>query len=231
MLSKKRIGAGLWLLLAAWAPGTSAAEPAPYRPIAAEYETRVIQLAHRPQAQNRRWHLLRADRHIETWDAEDAQRHVWQRSPAGEVSYAHVFPAQQRVVDYAAGDLRALGRYPDWAQLAEVLEPGLLGRLQKTGTVKVLGRTAQRYQGQLDGVDLEVHWLESERLPALVRRGYGDRQVSIHLLALHPQDRSPWPPAETAAYTRLDYSDLGDLEADPFVQSLPARQGAAPHRH
>lgn len=201
--------------------------------VAAQYETRSIQLAHRPQVQTQRWYVLRSDQQIETWAEGGSERQVWRRSADGEISHARLFPADRRAVDYSAGDLRALGRYPHWRPLAEIIDVGLLERLKDTGTVSVLDREARRYQGQVDGVDLEIWWLPQERLPGLVRRVWGDREVSTHLLALYPLARAPWPPADVhvRGFTRLDYADLGDMEADPFVQKLHAAEAHAGHGH
>lgn len=216
------------------AAGQGAVATGPAPAVAAQYETRSIQLAHRPQARTQRWYLLRSERRIETWaeDAKDAgERQLWQRDTAGEIRHARLFPADRRVVDYQPGDLRALGRYPDWQRLGELIDAGLLDRLKDTGPVTVLNREARRYQGQIDGVDLEIWWLLRERLPALLRRGTGDREIALHLLALHPLADTPWPPADSDGFVHLDYTDLGDMEADPFVQRLHANEGHAKHGH
>lgn len=209
--------------------GAEATDPAPA--VAAQYETRSIQLAHRPQARTQRWYLLRSEQRIETWAEDASERQLWQRDADGEIRHARLFPADRRVVDYQAGDLRALGRYPDWRRLGELIDAGLLDRLKDTGPVSVLNREARRYQGQIDGVDLEIWWLPRERLPALLRRGFGDREIAVHLLALHPLARNPWPQADSRGYTHIDYTDLGDMEADPFVQKLHAAEAHAGHDH
>lgn len=197
--------------------------------IAAQYETRSIQLARRPQSGTHRWNLLRSAAQVEVWNEGDNQHQRWWQDDDGSIGYSRLFTQQRKSVDYTAGDLRALGRYPARQQLHSVIDPALLGRLRQTGSVAVLGREAQRYQGQVDGVDMEVWWLADLALPALVRRVYGDREVSIHLLSLRVAGAGASVFADTANYDHLDYADLGDMESDPFVQQLQLAEGG--HRH
>ncbi len=197
--------------------------------IAAQYETRSIQLARRPQASRHRWHLLRSARQVEVWNAGESQRQRWQRADPGAIEYSHLFTGARKSVDYTAGDLRSLGRYPDWKQLTGVIDPAVLRQLTRSGQVAVLGRQAERYLGQVNGVDMEIWWLAEVQLPALVRRVYGDREVSIHLLDLQTGEAVSPSFADSGDYDHLDYADLGDLEADPFVQQLQLAEGG--HRH
>ncbi len=193
--------------------------------VAAQYETRNIQLARRPKATSHRWYLLRTPRQVATWGEGRAQRQRWQRGVTGDIALSRIFPAEHKRVDYEPGDLRTLGRYPDWRRLQGIIAPGLLGRLQPSGSVAVLGRTAERYLGQVDGVDVEVLWLADLGLPALVRQVFGDREASLHLQALYTDDEAPWGFVDTANYDHLDYADLGDMEADPFVARISRAEG------
>ena len=197
--------------------------------IAAQYETRSIQLARRPQASRHRWHLLRSARQVEVWNSGGAQRQRWQRSTNGAIDYSRIFLQPRKSVDYTAGDLRSLGRYPDWGQLTGVIDPAVLRQLTPSGNVEVLGRQAERYLGQVNGVDMEIWWLSDLELPALVRRVHGDREVSIHLLDLQTGGAASQSFVDTGSYDHLDYADLGDMEADPFVQKLQLAEGG--HRH
>jgi len=191
-----------------------------YKPVAALYETRTIQLAHRPQANNQRWHLWRTASKIETQSADGSSGEVWLRDSNDNISMRRLFHKEKRIIEFTSGDLRTLSRYPEWTDRAELIEFGLLSRLKLTGTVMVLGHKAQRYQGQINGVDLEILWLAEYRLPALVRRVFAGREVSMHLLELHPLESSPWKQKDVSDYQAMDYADMGDNESDPFISSL-----------
>lgn len=191
-----------------------------YKPVAALYETRTIQLARRPQSNNQRWHIWRTARKIENQSTDGASGEVWLRDSKDNISMARLFHKEKRIIEYTSGDLRALGLYPEWNDRAELIDSSLLSRLKLTGTEMVLGYKAQRYQGQLNGVDMEILWLAEFRLPALVRRVLADRDISMHLLEIHPLASSPWKQKDISDYQAMDYADMGDNEADPFISSL-----------
>lgn len=217
-----------WVLIALSAcSATPPPEPAALREmgndapgVVALFETRIIRLARRPQSSQARWYWRRIPGRIVIQSAEGTSAEIWKRGDSGEISYHHVFFRDKKVVDYTAGDLRALGRYPDWQALASLIKPALLSRLKNTGTVRALDRQAERYQGQLDGVDYEILWLRQAQLPALVRQIQGDTEISLHLLELNPLTEAAWLPFDIRSFERLDYADLGDKEADPFVKKL-----------
>ncbi|HHM05062.1 MAG TPA: hypothetical protein ENJ19_04885 [Gammaproteobacteria bacterium] len=219
------MGGALFGVQAQAEDGAQASRPV----IAAQFETRSIQLARRPQASRHRWHLLRSVRQVEVWNEGEAQRQRWQRRANGVIDYSHLFLQPRKSVDYTAGDLRSLGRYPDWMQLRGVIDSAVLRQLTPSGNVEVLGRQAERYLGQVNGVDMEIWWLSDLELPALVRRVHGDREVSIHLLDLQTGGAASQSFVDTGSYDHLDYADLGDMEADPFVQKLQLAEGG--HRH
>lgn len=145
---------------------------------------------------------------------------VWLRDDKGNISLQRLFHKQQRSIEYAPSDLRSLGRYPEWKHRAQLVGPGLLSRLTKTDMVTVQGYKAERYQGQLNGMDIEILWLAEYRLPALVRRVVADREVSIHLLELHPLESAPWQAKDVSNYQTMDFADMGDNEADAFIAGL-----------
>lgn len=221
-------GAGLFLMTLLTAVPLHASDttlrlptPAVHLPaLSARYETRIIQLAHRPRAENHTWYLARDAHQVEVWNEAAVRRQVWHQADDGAVDYSRLFIRERKRVDYTAGDLRSLGRYPVWAQIYSVIDPAVLSQLKLTGKVRVLGRQAERYQGQVHGVDMEIVWLPDAALPALVRRVYGDSEVSMHLVALHTGKDAPWPRIDTRDYDAIDYADLGDMEADPFVRQL-----------
>ena len=141
---------------------------------------------------------------------------VWLRGNDG-LAHREVFPADARVVEYAPGDLRALGHTPDWARLRGLVDPGLRARLHAAGNARMAGIEAQRYRGGEGGGKVELDWLQDAGLPAFYRGGHGDARVELRLRSLQ---RRPVAQAFTATdgFRALDYTDIGDMELDPFAR-------------
>lgn len=189
--------------------------------VACHFATTVAVRGNRQHTQVNEWYLWREPSQVETCDKNGKRCEVWQRTQDGQVFYSRVFHNDKRVIEYMPGDLRALQRYPAWSHVASVIEPSLVkDQLRPTGQVSILGRQAQRYQGTVQGVTLDVWWLDREQLPALVQYVYPDRMVTLRLKKLYPLDESPWSRGRTAGYVHIDYADLGDKVSDPFVRRL-----------
>lgn len=197
--------------------------------IAGHFESRIIPEGNTSQEQTREWYLWRQPNQVETRETSGDTGQIWELSRNGQVSYLRIFHQEKRIIEYTSGDLRALQSYPGWLKLACLIDPILLKtQLQLNGSVETLGRQAQRYQGRVDEVEFEVLWLEKERIPALVRQMFANRQEIMQLKEIHSLHESPWPRSQISEYIHIDYADLGDKEADPFIHSL---QQGVEHAH
>lgn len=195
-------------------PGRLAGPP----PIACRFEWRVIPAGGEEQEVRSEWFLWRRPSLIEIRE-KGGVGEVWERGLDRRISYRRVFHEERRVIEYTPGDLRALRRAPDWARLSSLVDPDLLGRdLKRSGEEERLGRRAERYRGRLDGVEVELLWLPQERIPALIREIYPDRERQLRLIEMYPLEESPWPHGRFAEYRHTDYADIGDQEADPFLR-------------
>jgi len=193
----------------------------PLPAVACHFTSRVALRGQPPQVQEWDWYWWRQPDRVETQDTEGNTGQIWEVSKNGQVTYWRAFHKNKRVIEYTPGDLRALGQYPDWATITKVIDPTLLTTtLKPVGKEEILGRQAQRYQGQVNGVEFEVWWLDREQVPALVRQVSETREETLRLKEIHPLQQSPWARSQIVDYTRLDYADLGDKESDPFVRSL-----------
>ena len=152
---------------------------------------------------------------------------VWLRGSDG-LAHREVFPADARVVEYAPGDLRAIGHAPDWARLRGLVDPGLRERLRTAGVARVDGSEAQRYRGEEGDAKVELDWLQAAGLPARFHSGRGDARIELRLRSLQ---RLPAAQAFTATgdFRVLDYADIGDMERDPFARRH-IHMGAGGHR-
>lgn len=188
--------------------------------IACHFESSVSLRSATPQVHE--WYMWRQSFQVETREASGETGEVWQLSPNRQISYQLVSHKEKRVIEYTSGDLRALNRYPEWSRLASVIDPAILNKeLKPSGVAEILGRQSQRYEGRMNGVEIEVWWLDREQVPALVRQVYPDREVVLRLKAIHPLNKSPWPQNQTANYASMDYADLSDKQTNPFVRRFP----------
>ena len=166
--------------------------------------------------------LVRADKRVEYRFAGEPVR-VWEVGTDG-LLHREVFVADNHVVSYTPGDLRALGRNAEWAQLSHLVDPALRTQLRKHGTRKVSGASARRYEGDVQGVPVRLDWLEAAGLPARYRTGTGRNAYVLELRSLEqrPADKAF---TTTDGMREIDYADIGDMELDPFVRRY-IRQGA-----
>jgi hypothetical protein len=201
--------------------------------VACVFELSVFSEEQNPILPPRQWYLWRQSERVERQDIQQGESDIWQRGRDGQVFYERVFHRDRRIIEFVPGDLRALQKYPDWQKLLHVIDPAWLReKLQPTGTTTVLGRQAQRYQGRVEAIEVEVLWLEAEQLPALVRQKYPQREEVLRLRELYPLPHAPWPRANTEHYRRIDYADLGDMHNDPWVRRMQQGEQRIPmHRH
>ncbi len=157
---------------------------------------------------------------------------LWRQTPDG-IARLELFAAEKRSVAWAPGDLRTTGRMPQWEQLASPINPQLREKLQRDGSAKVLGLSAERYRGEsAEGRAIALDWLSGEGLPAYYRTGpakpkKGD--AGFYELKLVKLERVGAQTAFTATgdYRETDYADLGDMELDPFAAAYIKRNGHA----
>jgi len=221
------------------ASGEEAVTPpaAPLETVAPEvvclFENSVITYARRPQMKTSQFVFWRTRDEIRRQRIDGTEANYWRRHPDGTVSFHRLLPEHKRVVDYNEGDLKALQSLQSWEDLATFAEVrDLIGRLERDGEVEVreIGRTAERYIGQVDGVDIEIHWLPEEQVPALFRRGFPARLVTLRLVELATPGEAQWQRISDASFARYDYADIGDFEDDPVFGYLHAEHEHA-HGH
>jgi hypothetical protein len=198
-------------------------------PLAAHYTLRVNKL-------QTDWFLWRQNDLIETANVLAAEGTIWQRldNDAGYY-YRRVFHKDERVVEYAPGELKARHTEPEWQKLASVISPKTLEALRRVGDKPMFGQRAAHYVGRLDGQKIDLWWLETARLPARLHVVSAGRQMHMELREMHAGSPDTWPAAwprtneqKLAAYGLIDASDFGDMESDPFVAKVMQVDG---HEH
>lgn len=178
-------------------------------------------------------YLWREPNRVETRDANGDTGALWERGKDGGIFFRKLYHQAQKAIEYYPDDLRAAGSNLSWDAIESTFDSELSGRtLKRVGKEIYLDREAERYRGEVDGIVMEVVWLSRERVPALVRKTTSNRVNTLRLAEIWPIDKAPWPSsthAEIEQYQHLDFSDLGDMESDPFVKWVIGR--AHVHQH
>lgn len=194
-------------------------------PLAARYDLKSGKV-------NSDWYLWRSANRVEIADLTTGQNNIWERSGQHDYSYQRVFNKDQRVVEYSVGEIRTRHAEPDWSKLVSVVSPQLLKSLQRGESKIDFDQTAVHYTGLVNGQQVDLWWLEQAQLPAKLSIS-GQQSLEMTLREIHAQAPAAWPQAtdeKLAAYGRIDASDFGDMENDPFVARV-LRQDGHEHSH
>ena len=177
------------------------------------------------------WFMIREPQRIVTFNAGSRQGEVWARDAQGRIEYTRVFAEDRKILDYTDGQLKTLHMEPNWAQLTSILSPEAVAKLRKTGERKVMGQRALILEGNIDGVRTSLWWLPELQIPARLERGRGRTATRLVLREIHEQAPAAWNWVDESVldtYAKLDATDLGDMEYDPFVQKVMRQDG---HHH
>ena len=178
-------------------------------------------------------YLWRESDRVETRDEGGETGALWERSNAGVIFFRKLYHQAHKAIEYYPDDLRAAGNNLSWDAIASTFDPKLLGSaLKRVANENYLGREAERYRGEVDGVVMEVVWLTQERIPAMVTKTAANRVDTLRLAEIWPIEKAPWMRSTSVLleqYRHLDFTDLGDIESDPFVKSVVSN--AHDHHH
>jgi len=179
------------------------------------------------------WYLWRNTGRIETATVASGQNVIWEQHGPREFRQRVVFAGERRIIDYSPGEIRTRHAEPDWSQLTSVISPQLLGALRQGASRIQFGQRSTHYRGDVQGQKIALWWLKDWQLPAQLSIREHGRAFSLRLQEVHAVSPPAWPRAseeKTADYVLIDAADLGDMESDPFVARLLARE-AHPHAH
>lgn len=210
--------------------------------LTAEYETTVVsthgedhhqQQHQQPESeQNYQWRFWRSSNHIQTYNQQDNSGEAWSKSARGEISYQRLFHAQQQIIDYVPGDLKAIGSNVDWPMLATLLNQEMIQDLVCTDDIDSQSRPIQHCHSRSKPEKLQIDWLTQEQLPASITLTEHDQRMTSRLLTSYPLAKSPWQEPSSNHYRLTDFADLGDKENDPFIKSILSKiKGGASHHH
>lgn len=179
------------------------------------------------------WYISRTSSRIETANASTGLNEIWEHSAPGQYLLTRIYNADQRIVEYTPGELKTRSVEPDWARLASVVPTQWLDKLQRSGERQMFGQTATHYRGRIGAESVNLWWLEQSCLPASLTRSGPQGRIAMQLKELHGQAPTAWPmvsETKIASYGKIDASDFGDMESDPFVARIQKQDGHA-HAH
>lgn len=177
------------------------------------------------------WFMDRKPKSIATFNAASQQGEVWSINTYGDIEHNRVFVQDKTIVDYTNGQLKTLNKVPQWIQLASIYSPNQIAKLNKTGEKVLFGKSVTVHEGLLNGLPTIIWWLPEMQIPAYVQQGEGKTRTSMLMVEMFTQTPNTWSwanPASLINYARIDASDFGDMESDPFVKKLLELEG---HHH
>lgn len=203
----------------AQAANPKASDPSPVDPdLAARFRVSLTPRGGPPQVQH--WQLRRSQTEI-SWIKGDGLEDIWRRDSSG-IRLLRVLRAERHLIDYPAGELRALQVAPDWQELGSLFAESDLPLLHRESPVRP-GQPV-RWAGRIGAEQVDLLWDAAARLPLRLARRSPAGQVLFERTALHPIAPADWPAAGagTGDFQRLDAADFGDMADNPVVQKAQA---------
>jgi hypothetical protein len=224
MISRRRWLAactGLVLVPVQAAEPVPAATPLPALPEAAARYRVSFSAAGQP-TRVQHWTLTRSPSLVALHKGDTEE--LWRRDASG-VRLERIYRTERHVVEYAAGELRALGIEPDWQALGSLFDERRLQHLslQRRATPRA------HYRGELNGERVDLEWDPMLHLPLRLTRRAKSAQVHFERLEAHAGVPAGWPEAGagTTDFQRIDAADFGDMESNPFVRKVLAQDARA----
>ena len=175
--------------------------------------------------QRQEWQLTRSASEI-SWIKGDGVEEIWRRDRSG-IRLERVLRADRHVIDYPAGELRAMAVTLDWQELGGLFSEAALARLKPSGLARQ--DQPQRWQGVVDGEKIDLQWDPIASLPIRLARSGRNGRVLFERTALHQATPAGWPQAGAGVedFQRLDAADFGDMADNPVVRKALARDQKA----
>jgi len=204
--------------------------PANLSTLTAEFTTRIYGKGNDNTTQ---WHLWRSPERVEWLNISANTSEIWTKTSQDLWFYSKAFHTDQQIIEYSPVDLNLLQVAPAWQSFAAAVDPALLQKLSKTKKINPLdGFQRIQYRGTLDHATYEVEWLPELSLATQVKIVEAGVTRVTELKQLLLTSSSIKIPQNISRYRVIEYSDLGDMERDPFVMKIQhSLFGAQEHFH
>ena len=172
-------------------------------------------------ARQQTWQLTRSDSLI-TWLKGPDTEELWRRDSSG-IRLERVLRSDRHVIDYSAGELRALEVMVDWADLATLFPAAQLALLKARPTARPAGQ-AQHWVGRIGSEQVDLQWDRVAQLPLRLARNGRSGRVLFERIALQASAPASWPQAGAGIddFQRVDAADFGDMAYNPVVRKAHA---------
>jgi hypothetical protein len=177
----------------------------------------------RSASQNHEWFIDRKMNVISTFNGDNQRGEIWTRDHRGDVEYTRVFMEDKMLVEYTTGELKTQNKLPDWNQLSSIFDPKVIESLKISGEKMHFGEKVLVLEGKINNVQTTIWWIPKLKIPSYVLQKQGNVDTSMTLKEIYNQTPITWKWLDTATYdsfSRIDASDVGDMESDPFVKKL-----------
>jgi hypothetical protein len=177
----------------------------------------------RSASHNHEWFIDRKMNVISTFNGDNQRGEIWTRDHRGDVEYTRVFMEDKKLVEYTTGELKTQNKLPDWNQLSSIFDPKVIESLKISGEKMHFGEKVLVLEGKINNVQTTIWWIPKLKIPSYVLEKQGNVDTSMTLKEIYNQTPITWKWLDTAAYdsfSRIDASDIGDMESDPFVKKL-----------
>lgn len=182
----------------------------------------------RNASHNHEWFIDRKINVISTFDGDNQRGEIWTRDHHGDIEYTRVFMEDKKLVEYTTGELKTQNKLPDWNQLASIFDPKTIESLKVSGEKMHFGEQVLVLEGKINNVQTTIWWIPKLQIPSYVLQKQGNVDSSMTLKEIYNQTPITWKWLDTATYdsfSRIDASDVGDMESDPFVKKLLEMDG------
>jgi hypothetical protein len=197
---------------------------------AIEFETTITKA---DQSENHyRWYFWRTDKRVETRNPQDNSSEEWTKLANGQVEYSIIFHNEKQAIDYTPVDLGMIGETPNWAMTTLLFSPEMMATLVSDSDETLFNQKAIHYKTNLPNTVFEVTWLPQMQVPAMIKREENGQTITTKIVSLEPAEKSMLSNPEASAYHHTVFADLGDMESDPFIQSVMHKlKGSHDHDH
>lgn len=208
-----------------WAWGNDAAAAAADPPgsslpaLAAQFRVTLSRPGQARQTQT--WQITRSHSLI-TWLKGPGTEELWRRDRSG-IRLERVMRSDRHVIEYSAGELRALDVVLDWGALATLFPADQLKGLRPLASPARAGPVLH-LRGHIGQEQVDLLWDPAAQLPVRLARSGPQGQVLFERIALHAQAPAAWPQAGAGLddFQRVDASDFGDMAYNPVVRKAHA---------
>lgn len=144
---------------------------------------------------------------------------LWTKTSNDLWFYSKVFHADRQVIEYSPVDLNLLGIHQQWQQFA--INPDILKFATSTKpAADFRGWQSVIYTGEQEGTTYEVLWLPQLSIAARVIAKHGKQKTVTEIRELFVNQQTPFTFSDITHYRTIEYTDLGDMERDPFVMKI-----------